>query len=168
MFQIARGSGATLNECTFFFKKAHVTKKTSLRKTTSRPHDKKNSDRSISEFFLIKNPGICSEPFDEESEQFQDKTLQLLVPNSKRLEGYTMGVLFLPKSTHHSKIPGNATWFHSRKHSGDACSCSTRPGGTRQGFRSSTMKCSGACRCGTHGIPRKEERRSSLIRIPPM
>ena len=31
LYQIARGSGATLSECTFFFKKAHVTKKTSLR-----------------------------------------------------------------------------------------------------------------------------------------
>ena len=72
------------------------------------------------------------------------------------------------KSTHHPKIPRSATWFRSRKHSGDACSCSTRPGGTKQGFQSSTMKCSGACRCGTHGIHHKEERRSSLIRIPPM
>ena len=38
------------------------------------------------------------EPFNEESEQFQDKTLQLLVPNSKRLGGYTqMEVLFSKK-----------------------------------------------------------------------
>ena len=59
LFQIARDSGATLSECTFFFEKAHVTKKTS-RQTTSRPHDKKNPDRAISEFFLIKNPSICS------------------------------------------------------------------------------------------------------------
>ena len=51
MFQIARGSGATLSECTFFFKKAHVTKETYSRHTTSRPHN-------ISEFFFIKNPGI--------------------------------------------------------------------------------------------------------------
>ena len=63
MFQIARGSGATLTECTFFFEKAHVTKKTSSRQTTSRPHDKKNPDRAISEFFFIKNPGICSGAF---------------------------------------------------------------------------------------------------------
>jgi hypothetical protein len=55
-----RLGGATLSECTFFFKKAHVTKKTSSRQTTSRPHDKKNPDRAISEFFLINNPGICS------------------------------------------------------------------------------------------------------------
>ena len=75
---------------------------------------------------------------------------------------------FLQKGTHHSKIPRSTTWFHSRKHSGDACSCSVRPGGKRQGFRSSTMKCSGAYRCGTHGIHRKEERRSSLTRILPL
>ena len=38
------------------------------------------------------------EPFDEESEQFQGKTLQLLVLNSKRLGGYTQtDVLFLQK-----------------------------------------------------------------------
>ena len=109
------------------------------------------------------------EPFDEESEQFQDKTLQLLIPNSKRLGGYTkMGVFFLQKSTHHSKIPRSAIWFHSRKYSDDACSYSTMPEGTRRGFQSSTMKCSGACRCGTHGIPRKEGRRSSLTMILPM
>ena len=82
----------------FFFKKAHVTKKTSSRQTTSRPDDKKNPDLAISELFLIKNPVYAQEPFDEESEQFQEKTLQLLVPNSKRLGGYTqMGVLFSSK-----------------------------------------------------------------------
>ena len=38
--------------------------------------------------------------FNEETEQFQDKILQLLVPNSKRLGGYNqMDVLFLQKST---------------------------------------------------------------------
>ena len=73
---------------------------------------------------------------------------------------------FLQKGTHHSKIPGSATWFHSRKHLDDTCFYSARPEGTRQGFQSSTMKCSGACRCGTHGIPRKEERRSSLTMFP--
>jgi hypothetical protein len=30
------------------------------------------------------------------------------------------------------------------------------------------MKCSGACQCGTHGVPRKEGRRTRLTRIPPM
>ena len=98
MFQIARGSGATLSECTFSFKKAHITQKTSSRQTTSRPHDKKNLDIAISELFSTKNPGICSEPFDEESTRFQEKTLKLLVPNSKRLGGYIqMGVLFSSK-----------------------------------------------------------------------
>ena len=52
--------------------------------------DKKNPERAISEFFLT---------FNEETEQFQDKILQLLVPNSKRLRGYTqMDVLFLQKA----------------------------------------------------------------------
>ena len=153
----------------FFFKKAHITQKISSRQATSRPHDKKNPYRAISEFFFIKNPGICSGALRRRSEQFQDKTLQLLVPNSKRLRGYTqMGILFLQKSTNHSKIPRSATRSHSRKHSDNACSNSARPEGTRRGFQSSTMKCSGACRCGTHGVPRKEKRRSSLTRIPPM
>jgi hypothetical protein len=31
LFQIVRGSGATLSECTFFFEQAHVTQKTSSR-----------------------------------------------------------------------------------------------------------------------------------------
>ena len=69
------------------------------------------------------------------------------------------------KSTHHSKIQRSATWFHSRKHSDNTYSCSTRPEGTRRGFQSSTMKCLGACRYGTHGIPHKEGRRSNLTRI---
>ena len=47
-------------------------------------------------------------------EQLQDKTLQLLVPNSKRLRGYTQ------------KILRSATRFRSRKHSNNACSSSTR------------------------------------------
>ena len=52
-------------------------------------------------------------------EQFQDKTLQLLVPNSKRLEGYTQ------------KILRSATWFRSRKHLNNAYSCSTRLEGNK-------------------------------------
>ena len=46
------------------------------------------------------------------SEQFQGKTLQLLVPNSKRLRGYTQ------------IDPRSATWFRTGKYSGNACSCS--------------------------------------------
>jgi hypothetical protein len=38
--------------------------------------------------------------FNEETEQFQEKILQLLVPNSKRLGGYTqMDELFSKKNT---------------------------------------------------------------------
>ena len=109
------------------------------------------------------------EPFDEESGRLQEKTLKLLVPNSKRLGGYIhMGVLFFKKGTHHTKISRSATRFQSRKHSDDACSCSTRLEGTSRGFQNSTMKCSGACQCGTHGIPCKEGRRTSLTRILPL
>ena len=60
---------------------------------------------------------------EHKSEQLQDKTLQLLVPNSKRLGGYT----------------------HPGKHLDDACTYSAGPEGTRRGFQNSTMKCSGAC-----------------------
>ena len=66
------------------------------------------------------------------SEQFQDKTLQLLVPNSKRIGGYTQ------------KIPRSTTWFHSGKHSDDACTYSAGHEGTRRGFQNSTMKYSEA------------------------
>ena len=72
-----------------FFSKAHVTEKTSSRQTTSRPYDKKNPNRAISEFFFT---------FNEETDQ--DKILQLLVPNSKRLGGYTqMDELFSKRYT---------------------------------------------------------------------
>ena len=74
-----------------FFLKAHVIEKTSLGQTTSRHYDKKNPDRAISEFFST---------FNEETKQFEDKTLKLLVPNSKRLGGYTqMDELFSKKHT---------------------------------------------------------------------
>ena len=115
----------------FSSKKAHLTKKTSSRQTTSRTHDKKNPDRTISELFLIKTRVYAREPFDEESKQFQGKTLQLLVPNSKRLRGYTW------------IDPRSATRFRTGKYSGNACSCSARPEGTRRSFQNSTMKCSG-------------------------
>ena len=53
LFQIARGSGATLSEYTFFFKKAHITQNTS-RQMTSRPQDKKNPNIAIFELFPTK------------------------------------------------------------------------------------------------------------------
>ena len=75
---------------------------------------------------------------------------------------------FFQKDTRHAKILRSTTRFRSRKHSDDACSCSTRLEGTRRGFQNSTMKCSGACQCGIHGIPRKEGRRPSLTRTLPL
>ena len=38
LFQIARGLGATLSECTFSFKKAHVTKRTTSRQQFFKRH----------------------------------------------------------------------------------------------------------------------------------
>ena len=58
---------------------------------------------------------------------------------------------FLQKGTHHAKISRSTTRFRSRKHSDDACSCSSRPKGTRRGFQSSTMKCSGVVSAGPTG-----------------
>ena len=63
LFQIARGSGATLSECTFSSKKRTSPRRLLQDKTTSRTHDKKKPDRAISEFFFIKNPGTCSGTF---------------------------------------------------------------------------------------------------------
>ena len=51
---------------------------------------------------------------EHKSEQFQDKTLRLLVPNSKRLVGYTQ------------MDPRSATQFRSEKYSDYACSCSAK------------------------------------------
>ena len=95
LFQIARGSGATLSECTFFSKKAHTTQNASLRQTASGPQDKKNPNTAKSEPLFNKE---VREPFDEELGRLQEETLKLLVPNSKRLRGYIhMGVLFFKK-----------------------------------------------------------------------
>ena len=53
---------------------------------------------------------------EHKSERFQEKTLQLLVPNSKRLGGYTqMDVLFLRKSAHHSEDPKKRYMVSLRK-----------------------------------------------------
>ena len=154
----------------FLQKKAQLTQKTSSRQTTSRPHDKKNPGIAISELFSTKNPGICSGAFRRRIKTISRKDPQ--APCAKQQEARGLhpngSTFFFKKGTHHAKISRSATQFRSRKHSDNACSCSMRLEGTRRGFQNSTMKCSGACRYGAHGIPHKEERRSSLIRIPPM
>ena len=138
----------------FFLQKAHITQKTSSKQTTSRPHNKKN-------------PIICSGAFRRRIRAISSKDPQ--APCTKQQEAQGLhpngSTFFFKKGTHHAKISRSATRFRSRKHSDNACSCSARLEGTRRGFQSSTMKCSGACRCETHMIPRKEGRRSSLTRI---
>ena len=53
---------------------------------------------------FYKEPGYTWLLFGEGLEQLQDMTLQLLVPNSKRLGGYTQWVhFFLQKSTRHQE-----------------------------------------------------------------
>jgi hypothetical protein len=46
LFQIARGSGATLSECPFFFKKAHITRKTSSRQDHFKASRRKNMEQA--------------------------------------------------------------------------------------------------------------------------
>jgi hypothetical protein len=77
----------------FSFKKADVTKKISSRQATSRTHVKKNLDRAISEFFLIKN-------FNEESEQFQDKTPSSLFQIARGSGLHPDGCIFSSKKEH--------------------------------------------------------------------
>ena len=127
LFQIARGSGAKLSVCPFFFKKAHVTKKTCSRQTTSRPHD-------IPEFFFYKEP---ENPSAKNQSNFKTRPSSYLFQIA-RGSGATPSWMcfFLQKGAHHPKISRSATRFRSRKHSDDACSCSTRPKGTRRGFQS--------------------------------
>ena len=148
LFQIARVSGATLNECAFSPKKRTSPRRLLQDRSLQDIKDKKNPDLAIPELFFDKEPRyMLGSPSTKNQSNFQDKTLQLLVPNSKRLRGYTqMGILFLQKSTNHSKIPRSATRFRSGKHSDDACTYSIGPKGTRRGFQNSTIKCSGAYR----------------------
>ena len=140
----------------FFIQKAHITQKTSSKQTTSRPHDKKNP--GTSEAFRRRIMAISRK--DPQAPCAKQQEAQGLHPNGS--------TFFFKKDTYHAKISRSATRFRSRKHSDDARSCSTRLEGTRRGFQNSTMKCSGACRCGTHRIPHKEGRRTSLTRILPL
>jgi hypothetical protein len=89
-----------------------------------------------------------------------DKELKTRPSNSlfqiARSSGATLSECTFPKSAHHSKISRSATRFHSRKHSDDACFYSVKPEGTRQGFQSSTMKCSGLVNAGPTGYPTRK------------
>ena len=58
LFQTARGSGATLSECTFFSqKKAHVTKKTFSRQNYFKDSRQKEAGLSYTQALLDKEPG---------------------------------------------------------------------------------------------------------------
>ena len=170
MFQTARGSGATLSECTFFLRKSVHHQEDFFKTDHFKTSRQKEPRPSYIRALFDKEPGyMLRSPSTKNQSDFKRRPSSSLCQIA-RGSGATpkWEYFFLQKGTHHAKISRSATWFRSRKHSDDACSCSTRPEGTRRGFQSSTIKCSGACRCGTHGIPRKEGRRSSLTRILPL
>ena len=144
-----------------FLRKSARHQKTYSTQTTSRHYDKKNPERAIFEFFFHKTST-------NNQSNFKTRSSSSLFQLARGSGATTRWMYFFQKSTHHSKIPRSATRFHSRKHLDVICSYSTRPEGAKRVFQSSTMKCLGACRCGTHRIPHKEERRSSLTRILPM
>ena len=153
----------------FFFKKAHITQKTSSRQNHFKASRQKEARPSYIRV-LFKEPGyMLGNLSTKDPSDFKTRPSSSLYQIA-RGSGATpkWEYFFLQKGTHHAKISRSATRFRSRKHSDDACSCSTRHEGTRRGFQNSTMKCSGACRCGTHWIPHKEGRRSSLTMILPL
>ena len=75
----------------------------------------------------------------------QEKTLQLLVPKSKRLGGYTqMDVLFSSKKHKPLEDPKKRYTISLSKALRRRLYLSTGPEGARRGFQNSTIKCSGA------------------------
>ena len=134
-----------------FLRKSARHQKTYSTQTTSRHYDKKNPERAIFEFFFHKTST-------NNQSNFKTRSSSSLFQLARGSGATTRWMYFFQKSTHHSKIPRSATRFHSRKHSDDVCSYSTRLEGAKRDFQSSTMKCSGACRCGTHGILQEREK----------
>ena len=137
MFQIARGSGATLSECTFFFKKnTHHSEdffKTDHFKTTRQKEPRHGYIRAL----FDKEPGyMLRSPSTKNRSNFKTRPSSYLFQIA-RGTGATSSWMcfFLQKGTHHSKIPRSATWFHSRKHSDDTCSYLARPEETDEASR---------------------------------
>ena len=125
------------------------------RQTVSGPHDKKNPN-TASELFSTRKSGSLSTKNQGDFKKRPSSSLCQIARGSGATSKW--GYFFLQKGTHHAKISRSAARFRSRKHLDNACSCSTRLEGIRRGFQNSTMKCSRACRCGTHRIPpRKRE-----------
>ena len=101
LFQIARGSEATLSECTFFSKKAHTTQNASSRKTASRPQDKKNPNIAKLELFSTKKPDICSGAFQRKIREISTKDPQAPCAKQQEARGlHPNGGTFFFKKVH--------------------------------------------------------------------
>ena len=161
MFQIARGSGATLSECTF-----------SSKKCTS-PKDFLNADHFKT--LRQKEPGTSHIRvlFDKTStnnqNNFKTRSSSSLFQIARGSGATTRWMYFFFKKALTTRRSQEALQgFTPESTRMTSCSYLTRLEGAERDFQSSTMKCSGACRCGTHRIPRKRERRSSSTRILPI
>ena len=161
MFQIARGSGATLSECPF-----------SSKKRTS-PKDFLNADHFKT--LRQKEPGTSHIRvlFDKTSannqSNFKKRSSSSLFQIARGSGATTRWMYFF--FTKHSPLEGpkkRYKVFTPESTRITFCSYLTRPERAKRDFQRSTMKCSGACRCGTHRIPRKRDKRSSSTRILPM
>ena len=161
MFQIARGSGATLSECTF-----------SPKKRTS-PKDFLNADHFKT--LRQKEPGTSHIRvlFDKTSannqSNFKKRSSSSLFQIARGSGATTRWLYFFLHKTLTTRRSQEALQgFTPESTRITFCSYLTRPEGAKRDFQSSTMKCSGACRCGTYRIPRKRDKRSSSTRILPM
>ena len=146
LFQIARGSGATLSECTFFSKKSAHHSECFFKTDGVRATRQKEPEHSIRALF-DKEPGyMLGSPSTKNQGNFKKRPSSSLCQTARGSGATSKWGYFFQKDTRHAKILRSTTRFRSRKHSDDACSCSTRLEGTRRGFQNSTMKCSRACR----------------------
>jgi hypothetical protein len=94
----------------------------------------------------------------------EDKSLQLFVPNSKRLRGYTRWVHFFKKCTPLEDLK-KRYMVSLKKALGRHLFLLGKSWRNKKRLSSSTIQCSGACPCVVPRVPRKEGRRSSPTRI---
>ena len=145
-----------------FLRKSARHQKTYSTQTTSRHYDKKNPERAIFEFFFHKTST-------NNQSNFKTRSSSSLFQIARGSGGYNqMDVLFLQKALTTRRSQEALQGFTPESTRMTFCSYSTRFEGAKRDFQSSTMKCSGACRCGTYRIPRKRDKGSSSTRILPM
>ena len=142
-----------------FLRKSARHQKTYSTQTTSRHYDKKNPERAIFEFFFHKTST-------NNQSNFKTRSSSSLFQLARGSGATTRWMYFFQKKALTTRRSQEALQgFAPESTRMTFCSYSTRLERAKRDFQSSTMKCSGACRCGTHRIPRKGERRSSPTRI---